>query len=188
MTRRRASSRLASYDYRTNGAYFVTIVSREREFIFADPRVVRALEQEWARAVCGGSAPEECDFVVMPNHVHGIVWLNGNRGSGARHGRTRDGDPIAASGGKSELAGCSGGASPLRGGGCATGSLGAVVGAFKSAATKRVNALRGTPGAPVWQRGYHERVIRSERHLAAARAYILDNPRRWAEDRLNPAA
>lgn len=62
------------------------------------------------------------------------------------------------------------------------GSLGAVVRAFKSAATKRVNRLRGTSGAPVWQNRYHETIIRNELHLLAAQQYIADNPRRWIED------
>jgi hypothetical protein len=66
------------------------------------------------------------------------------------------------------------------------GSLGAIVRAYKSAVARRINRLRETPGMAVWQRGYHERVIRSERHLDAVRAYILDNPRRWNEDQLNP--
>jgi hypothetical protein len=63
------------------------------------------------------------------------------------------------------------------------GSLGTVVGAFKSAVTRRINQHRGTPGASVWQRNYHDRIIRNERHLHAARRYIRDNPAKWHEDR-----
>lgn len=59
--------------------------------------------------------------------------------------------------------------------------------AFKAATAKRINNIRGTPGAAVWQRNYYERVIRDDRELERAREYILDNPRRWAEDRYNPA-
>jgi hypothetical protein len=67
------------------------------------------------------------------------------------------------------------------------GSLAAIVRAYKAAVARRISELRGTPGVAVWQRGYHERIIRSEQHLDAARAYIMDNPRRWAEDQFNPA-
>jgi hypothetical protein len=58
---------------------------------------------------------------------------------------------------------------------------------FKSACTVRINTLRSSPGAPVWQRNYYDRIIRNERELNAARQYILDNPRKWAEDKHNPA-
>lgn len=66
-------------------------------------------------------------------------------------------------------------------------SLGAIVGSFKSVFARRINRLYRTPGAPVWQRNYYERVIRDERELAAIREYILDNPRKWADDTYNPA-
>jgi hypothetical protein len=66
-------------------------------------------------------------------------------------------------------------------------SLGAIIGQLKSASTRRINALRDTPGARVWQRNYYEHVIRDEADLAEVESYIADNPRRWAEDRKNPA-
>jgi REP element-mobilizing transposase RayT len=65
--------------------------------------------------------------------------------------------------------------------------LAAIVGSFKSAASRQINQLRDTPGAPVWQRGYYEHIIRNERSLDRIRGYILDNPARWAWDRENPA-
>ncbi|MCE2438139.1 MAG: hypothetical protein J4F39_01795 [Candidatus Latescibacteria bacterium] len=58
---------------------------------------------------------------------------------------------------------------------------------FKSAATKRINALRGTPGAQVWQRNYYEHVIRSESALDRIRRYIANNPAGWSVDPENPA-
>ena len=62
----------------------------------------------------------------------------------------------------------------------------AAIQAFKSATAKRIYNLRRTPGAPVWQRNYYERIIRSEEELNAIRQYIIDNPVKWAEDRNNP--
>jgi REP element-mobilizing transposase RayT len=64
-------------------------------------------------------------------------------------------------------------------------SLGSFVAGFKSAATKRINQRRGTPGAAVWQRNYHDRIIRTERHWQAARRYVRRNPAEWGGDRLN---
>jgi putative transposase len=65
------------------------------------------------------------------------------------------------------------------------GSLGVVVGRYKTAVTTRINQLRQTPGGKVWQRGYYERIIRNEREWRAAQQYIQNNPTRWAEDREN---
>ena len=65
-------------------------------------------------------------------------------------------------------------------------SVGAIVGGFKSACTSRVNGLRGTPGIPLWQRNFFERVIRNEEELLAVRRYIENNPAKWAEDEENP--
>jgi len=65
--------------------------------------------------------------------------------------------------------------------------LASFVAGFKSAATKRINERRGTPGAPVWQRNYYEHIIRSEATLHAIREYIANNPLQWALDRENPA-
>ncbi len=105
----------------------------------------------------------EDEFVVMPNHIHGIVWIV---------------DPVGATG-----------RSPLQTShGPAPRSLGAFIAGFKSAVTRRINALRGTPGAPVWQRNYYEHIIRTDRALEAIRRYIQANPHRWHLHRYNPEA
>jgi len=62
------------------------------------------------------------------------------------------------------------------------------IGGFKSAVTRRINELRGTPGAPVWQRNYYEHIIRNEDDFEAIRRYILTNPLQWHQDRENPYA
>jgi putative transposase len=68
-----------------------------------------------------------------------------------------------------------------------SGSVGAIIGQFKSAVTKRINQIRDNPGVPVWQRNYFERVIRNDRELATIREYIVNNPMKWAMDKENPA-
>ncbi len=88
----------------------------------------------------------------MPNHVHGIVFIESER---ARH------------------------ASPLR---RQAPSLGTVVGAFKSATARLINQMRATPGAPLWQRNYYEHVIRNEALLSEIREYIANNLLKWALD------
>ena len=68
------------------------------------------------------------------------------------------------------------------------GSLGAIVGNFKSVTTRRVNRMRKTPGTSLWQRNYYERIIRNERELNRIRQYIYDNPARWLDEAENPVA
>jgi len=70
-------------------------------------------------------------------------------------------------------------ASPLR--------LGQVVAAFKSGSAREINIARKTPGASVWQRGYHDHVVRDESDLQRIREYVESNPIRWALDPENPA-
>ena len=64
--------------------------------------------------------------------------------------------------------------------------LAEVVRAFKVFSTRRINEIRASPGTKVWQRGFYDHVIRNETELDRVRTYILDNPRKWAEDRDNP--
>ena len=164
--RRRVSMRLRGWDYREPCAYFVTMCTFNRECVLDTPIIARALRTEWARAICGSGQPEPYEFVVMPDHVHCIVWITRSKAR-ARHSRDRGYSERVVTTDQAKPH-RSTGASPLRTAGCAPGSLGAKVGAFKSAACKRVRALRMTPGAPVWQGGFHDRVVRDERALTRA--------------------
>lgn len=66
------------------------------------------------------------------------------------------------------------------------GSLGAIVGNYKSVTTRRINGMRGMPGTRFWQRNYWEHIIRNDISLKRIRAYIQGNPAHWAEDQLHP--
>jgi len=72
--------------------------------------------------------------------------------------------------------------------GPAPGSIAAIVAQFKSIAAKRVNRERNTPGASVWQRSFHDHVIRDEPELDRVRRCIMENPARWDVDRENRRA
>lgn len=174
----RRSVRLAGYDYAAAGAYFVTMCTTGRAPLFGevvdDSMRLHALgEVAWA-VWC--EIPDHFPhvdvdaFVVMLNHVHGIIVIGATPDQvGATHASPLPTDPT-------------------RPRGPAPGSLGAVVGSFKAATTKRINLMRQTPGAAVWQRSYHEHIIRDENGLARIRRYIDDNPLHWATDRDNPMA
>lgn len=116
-------------------------------------------------------------FVVMPNHIHGIVIIVGPPGGGGEAFAGRD---------RSFSPGQRANASPLQvPRGTDPGSLGAVVQNFKSVSTRKINGFRHSRGAPVWQRNYYEHVIRSDDDLNEIREYILNNPLRWDLDEEN---
>ena len=181
MTRRRdrQSLRLRGYDYTTAGAYFVTICTRERQCSLEDLAWQAVVRTAWRRAVCGGTEPPSYDFVIMPNHVHGIVWLLASPTVRLRStdvGAQRPGNDRSVVDGvvlEGERRSDIGGAAPLPTG-VEAGSLGAVVRSFKSASTLRINRLRETPGGRVWQRGYYDRVIRGDADLVRVRQLLGD--------------
>jgi len=122
------------------------------------------------------------EFVIMPNHVHGIVWIvpNGDRGDRGNGRGDRDG-------GRGDRPGAPTSAITPIPPGPARRSLASFLAGFKSVVTKRINTLREAPGVPVWQRNYYEHIIRDERALGYIREYILNNPARWETDENNPA-
>jgi len=187
----RRSIRLPGYDYRQAGAYFVTICTYRRELLFDDPLLCQVAEAMWQRIPRHFPHVQLDAWVVMPNHLHGILIITDHpcRGEASQAtGSPAKPLPISTAGFVDETA--SGDASPLpqRPTGVQPGSLGAIVGNFKAVAARRINRLRNEPGLPVWQRNYYEHVVRDERTLNAIRQYIADNPARWAWDTYNPSA
>ncbi len=176
---RRRSIRLESYDYASSGAYFLTICTAHRKPLFGRAAGGRVIVNRNAKVVrdCWLGLPDHYAFlsldafVVMPDHVHGIVVLEDTH----RADSDRDGD--ARAGLKPAPTDCGPATYPRvhRG-------LPEVVRALKTFSARRINALRDTPGTPVWQRGYYERIIRSEHELNLTRRYIETNPQRWQQN------
>jgi 2-C-methyl-D-erythritol 2,4-cyclodiphosphate synthase len=162
----RHSIRLPGFDYSKGGAYFITICTHAKECILGQIGGGQAVLSERGRIVsdCWADIPKHYpgvmldEFVVMPNHVHGVVWFE-------------TGERLDAGGMRA------GPAPPL---------LGNVIGSFKSASTRRINQSLGVQGALVWQRNYFEHVVRDEESLSAIRQYIRTNPQRWHQDAENP--
>lgn len=189
----RRSIRLKGHDYTRPGAYSFDIVTHRRICMFGHVRNARVVLTRYGEIVqrVWTELPRHFDnialdaFVVMPNHVHGVVMITGAARAALGIGESAsDGD---AGGHKGEALPPSGNASPLRdvppvARGTVPGSLPAIVQTLKSLSTRRINQARGTPGGMVWQRNYYEHIIRDERELAARRRYIEENPRRWEED------
>lgn len=111
------------------------------------------------------------EFVLMPDHIHGIVVIVPPGNVDVPQPDGYDVTFVVGATGRSP--------SPPPVNRLPSRSLGAFMAGFKSAATRRINAIRGTPGRPVWQRNYYEHIIRTEREWRAIREYIRRNPERW---------
>jgi REP element-mobilizing transposase RayT len=146
MPRRQPAPRFPGFDYRQPGAYFVTFCTWRRRRILG--RVVDGVVRVSAAGLIVRDTWEAIPdhypgisldaFVVMPDHVHGIIVIES-----------------------------------------VDKSLVEIVGSFKSASAREINLARGSPGAAVWQRSYHDRIIRDDREWWSVRRYIDDNPRDW---------
>jgi putative transposase len=117
------------------------------------------------------------EFVIMPNHVHGIIIIADNIGADLVGARQK-GIPYSVN---NFLA------SPLlrQIDTSQSGSLGAIIGSYKSTVARIINGLLKTPGATIWQRNYYEHIIRNETEYESIREYIANNPFRWESDEEN---
>jgi REP element-mobilizing transposase RayT len=120
----------------------------------------RIVATEWRRTAQIRPNLAVDEFVVMPNHLHGLLLMEPFR-RGVSH------TP------------CEKIHSPAQ-------TLGGIVRGFKASTTRLINELQGTPGIRLWQRNYYEHIIRNENELARIREYIANNPAQWALDRENP--
>jgi putative transposase len=168
---------LQRHDYSSRGMYFVTVCTRDRERLFgsvADDGRITSTDSGRIVDACWMAIPEHFPGVVldawvtMPNHLHGILILRE---------ATNKSVACVACPGEACLA-------PTNVGSGARGprrrSIGAIVGSFKSAVTKRINERRATPDEAVWQRNFYDYLIRDQDDLHRVRRYIENNPIRWA--------
>jgi REP element-mobilizing transposase RayT len=165
----RRSLRAKWLDY-SSGQYFVTICTYDRACLLG--HVVsgavslgdagRIVNQHWRETPEIRPYVTLDAFVIMPNHLHGIIIVSPHE-TGVGISTTTTGPR-----------------------GTRPGSLGAVIQQFKGVTTRRINMLRGVSGTPVWQRNYYEHVIRDADDLARIRAYIAANPSRWEADQHHP--
>jgi putative transposase len=187
MKHKRRSIRLQEYDYSQPGGYFVTMVTHHRACIFGE--VVggkmklndygKIALTEWLRTpiLRANVQANEEEFVVMPNHIHGIIWIT---------------DPDDQCRGAATLRPYQDSINDSRRSNQDTindnkinvlpKSLGAIVRSYKSAVTYRINMLRKLPGSPVWQRNYYEHILRGEADCETIHKYILVNPENWVND------
>jgi REP element-mobilizing transposase RayT len=208
----RRSIRLDGYDYASAGAYLVTICAQDRACVFGTiaDGVMQAndagrMVERWWNELPRAFADTETDaFVVMPNHVHGVVVLVG---ADLRVCPTDVADQrVCPDGGATGVVGDAGDrvegehvGSPLQGSPQPDtperkpprrASLPRVVQWFKTMTTNEyIRGVRrnGWPAfrGRLWQRNYYEQIIRDEGSLNRVRAYVSANPARWLTDRDN---
>ena len=84
---RRNSNRLPSYDYRSSGAYFVTICTHKRQRVLEIPIIHTTLLEKWRQLPLRFANVRLDELVIMPDHVHSILWLDGNEKDGPTLGK-----------------------------------------------------------------------------------------------------
>jgi putative transposase len=167
----RHTIRLAGYDYSQPGSYFITICTRDWNPLFGNAvdHQIRLNERGRVARACWLEIPVHFpnigldEFVVMPDHIHGIIVIIdlravpqiGESVVGAQHAAPLQ-PPLPA---------------PLQ-----PGSIPVIVRSYKSAVTKRIHEIIGMDGIPVWQRNYWEHIIRNDNEMERIRYYIRTNP------------
>ena len=156
----RRRTRILGYDYREPGAYFITICTFQRQQLFGKldgqeihlSPIGEIVKDRWLAIPDKNSYVDLDFFVVMPNHIHGILWIHRDRcffdSENVRRANYRQN----------------------------SGSLGRVIGSFKGACTRRVQEEFPLGKVDLWQRNYYEHVVRNEADLQRIQEYILHNP------------
>ena len=171
----RRSIRLSGYDYAQSGAYFVTVCTQKRVCFFGSivngemqlNDAGRIVQEVWRELPARFPQVGIDSFIVMPNHIHGIVLV------GAQF--------IAPSNSPPDIS-----RKPGEGRDGRAPTVGEIIRAYKAISTREI---RRTVKADFrWQRNYYEHIIRNEESLNRIREYIVNNPIQWDVDRENPAA
>ena len=199
------SIRLPGYDYSRPGAYFITIVVHNRQCLFGEivngemtlNEFGEIVKTEWQKTGILRPNTDVNTFIVMPNHLHGILIITDNDDLYHHHNRNRNRDrnrrdtlQRVSTESESESESESGmGMEPGMGMGTIEqfgkpthNSIPTIVRLFKSTVTKQINQIRQTLGIPVWQRNYYEHIIRNDDELNKIREYIINNPLTWKTD------
>ena len=197
------STRLKDWDYSRDGYYFVTICTQDKKCFFGDvidekvrlSAIGEIVADEWQKTAQIRKNVSLDTWIIMPNHLHGIVIINNNNEPhGNTHGVATCRDAWHASKkGNIHVAPHSethGNASLQKGEsydnkfGPQANNLSSIIRGFKSATTKRIHRARYDFS---WQSRFYDHIIRNEKSLMKIREYIINNPLKWELDKNNPA-
>lgn len=187
----RKSLRLEGYDYSNEGAYFVTLIAYKHRCTFGKIKagniflsnLGRIAYEEWFKSADLRTEIElyEDEFAILPNHIHGIVWIDPSVGRHSKDG-TANQHVVRATGQLPIHNEENGRRGPK------PKSLSSFIVGYKGQVTRKINKINPTPGEPIWMRNFHDRVIRNERELNAIREYIQNNPLKWELDQYYSAS
>ena len=164
---------MRDYDYSSPGYYFVTICTHKRECILGAIESQRMVpndlglmvSQQWQELSQTFSGMENRHFVVMPNHIHGIIQIMPSRCKGLINQTPTPNHVPSTKRAKSI-------------------PLGEIIRQFKARST---HTIRNTSQLyQIWKRNYYEHIIWDSAELDSIKTYIRENPRRWDEDENNP--
>jgi REP element-mobilizing transposase RayT len=154
------SHHIKEYDYSQPGAYFITIATYKKFEVFGyiqEDKVIlnsrgKIAFESWNDLPAHFSSVEIDEFIVMPDHIHGIIWINyaDNRRDTACRVSTieRFGKPVV-------------------------GSIPTIVRSYKSAVTNTIHI--NEPDLKIWQSNYYDHIIKNEEDLENIRVYIKYN-------------
>lgn len=184
---RTESLRLKGWDYSEDGAYFITICTKNREPAFGEIKNGKLIETEQSKICesCWLDLPNHYPncvldaFVIMPNHVHGVVLIDNWRGG-------RDGNNVEAIHTVETIHELSlqtrTQIQPRTRKQRRQMMIPKIVGRFKMQVAKQINIFQNTSGQPFWQRDYYDHIVRDEDELSRIREYIWNNPANWRND------
>ena len=220
----RRSIRLRGYDYSSVGSYFITICTFQRECIFGTisngemqlNQYGKIVHSHWQNLPKYHPRLELDEFVIMPNHIHGILFLIDNNDISLDHDNSVGAGladnfilenqnsfpkPAPTNGLADNFAMNAGSICKTRPYTISISTKSAptnilatennhgipeIIRGFKTFSARRVNQIRHTSGIPVWQRNYYDHIIRDETSLQKIRHYIQTNPNLWQVDQLHP--
>ena len=182
---RRNSIRLKGFDYSLPGAYSITVVTHQRECLFGEVvdgemlvnQFGKIVERTWMDLPTHYPQVTLEAFVVMPNHVHGIVIINDLRGGSLLNGDLKVNNSMENGESLPDI----NQTHPYK---MMQHGLPEIVRAFKSFSARRINLISNTQGFAVWQRSFYDHIIRDDWDYRNIWEYIQINPQKWQEDDL----
>lgn len=192
----RRTLRLKDFDYSQAGAYFVTICTKNHQCLFGEIQqremqlnaIGRVVSAQWQQLTYRFPDLELGEWVVMPNHIHGILIITGRgeacngRGEASLKIKNVDAALFLPDASSLQSESVIADASPLRPTGTTPGSVGAIIQNFKSVVSRKLSTQNEKRKGSVWQRNYYEHVIRNEGEFNAISDYIITNPQNWEKD------
>ena len=187
----RRSIRLKGYDYTREGGYFITACTHNHENLFGEivngemrlNELGQIVQFTWEDLVNYVNGIELDEFVIMPNHIHGIIIIVGVVGAGLEPAPTEPAPTEPAHTEPTHTEPAHTESAPTKS--APTTPLSEIVRQLKTFSARRINVVRNTPGTPVWQRNYYEHIIRNDQSYMNIAEYIRDNPAQWEADKLN---